>query len=590
MEDMGRIGTSSIASTAAVVPSAAASAAQGGPRLGRSGGGTAAAAILNTEDVVIGPGEAGRASTVSSPNLEKADPADDQKYGDGADALDLNTSQPPAPAASATTDDFADPTGSSRTSTPTPGSFGSARVMTPTQAGSSTMSAIQPLGTVSQQGTPGNTHDERRASADRRASLQLFTGGGESGANTPALPIGLTSAPSSALTPAIPTYGGEGHPQIGAKPLTKETNNLRITLPSTPMADARHTRNDSSSTMRGPSLTPTNHRMPAPNVPLLPIVVRWRGGGKEVFVTGTFANEWRSKILLRKNPQASAGKRAEYSCVLHLAPGTHRLKFIVDDRWRVSRDLSTASDGEGNLTNYIEVAHQGPAHPGPLSAPGEDLLDGEQQRQKELQRQQHEQHQEQQRKQEQKSGTAELGHGHRATNDLIEEARRAEALQRGDLLDVFGEDKVRAEECWTQEIPASIIHAQEAEERVRDELERAAAEEEDARRRGGTKNRQRSQSASGSARRRHVDDDDDDGENAIPAPPTLPRQLEKAILNSAPAAAAGSVDDKSVLPAPNHAVLHHLTASAIKSGVIATGCTVRYRKKYITTVYFRAAS
>lgn len=42
--------------------------------------------------------------------------------------------------------------------------------------------------------------------------------------------------------------------------------------------------------------------------------------------------------------------------------------------------------------------------------------------------------------------------------------------------------------------------------------------------------------------------------------------------------------------APNHAVLHHLTASAIKSGVIATGCTVRYRRKYITTVYYRATS
>jgi hypothetical protein len=273
--------------------------------------------------------------------------------------------------------------------------------------------------------------------------------------------------------------------------------------------------------------------------------VVWRGGGKEVFVTGTFANEWRSKILLRKSPNSS-GRRQEYVCVLHLAPGTHRLKFIVDDRWRVSRDLPTASDGEGNLTNYIEVAHTGPAHPGPLSAPGEDLLaapeedDGTAPRAK-------------------KAGLT----GHRATGDLIEEARRAEVLQRGNLLDVFGDDNVQKEERWTQEIPPSIIKAQAAEEAQRNEEE-------------SHEHQDRSHERSSS--------------NEVPVPPTLPRQLEKVILNSTSASVLGTVDDNSVLPAPNHAVLQHLTASAIKSGVIATGCTVRYRRKYITTVYYRATS
>jgi 5'-AMP-activated protein kinase beta subunit, interaction domain len=69
----------------------------------------------------------------------------------------------------------------------------------------------------------------------------------------------------------------------------------------------------------------------------------------------------------------------------------------------------------------------------------------------------------------------------------------------------------------------------------------------------------------------------------LPKPPALPRQLEKVILNSTPATdslqTGGAVDDNSVLPAPNHVVLNHLTASAIKSGVLAVGTTTRYKRK-----------
>jgi hypothetical protein len=45
----------------------------------------------------------------------------------------------------------------------------------------------------------------------------------------------------------------------------------------------------------------------------------------------------------------------DFSAVLELPPGTHRLKFIVDDEWKCSNDLETATDPDGNLVNYIEV-------------------------------------------------------------------------------------------------------------------------------------------------------------------------------------------------------------------------------------------
>lgn len=494
------------------------------------GGGTAAAAILNTEDVVIKPGGASKAST---PTEEEESPisqgavqihgSDKGSVGDtSSDSVDGGANGIP-----------------SRTPTPTPGNLRGARAMTPTGEVPSAMSTIAPNPNSSVSSGEVAAAAAATSSHLKRAGLNVYTGL-ESGTNTPGLahlPIGLTSAPSSALTPkAIPTYNLDGKnthaAESTAAPLTKATNNLNMTNQNSHAQDKTQGNNRSGGAA---SQSGGNHAIPSSHVPLMPITVKWRGGGKEVFVTGTFANEWRSKILLKKT--AGSGKRAEYSCVLHLAPGTHRLKFIVDDRWRVSRDLSTASDGEGNLTNYIEVAHTGPAHPGPLSAPGEDLLVGEEEEEKK------------------KKGSGPLGiAAHKATLDLMEEARRAEALRRGDLLDVFGNEKVRTEEVWTQQIPESIIKAQIAEELYRNEMAERKPEPKHSRR--------ESTPASN-----------------VPVPPTLPRQLEKVILNSSPASVAGAVDDTSVLPAPNHAVLHHLTASAIKSGVIATGCTMRYRKK-----------
>jgi 5'-AMP-activated protein kinase regulatory beta subunit len=38
-----------------------------------------------------------------------------------------------------------------------------------------------------------------------------------------------------------------------------------------------------------------------------------------------------------------------------LKPGQYRLKFIVDDSWRCSKQISTATDDDGTLVNWIEV-------------------------------------------------------------------------------------------------------------------------------------------------------------------------------------------------------------------------------------------
>ncbi|KAG0301308.1 hypothetical protein BGZ98_008476 [Dissophora globulifera] len=38
--------------------------------------------------------------------------------------------------------------------------------------------------------------------------------------------------------------------------------------------------------------------------------------------------------------------------------GTHRIKFIVDDEWKCSTELSAATDAEGNLVNFLEVTDE----------------------------------------------------------------------------------------------------------------------------------------------------------------------------------------------------------------------------------------
>lgn len=274
---------------------------------------------------------------------------------------------------------------------------------------------------------------------------------------------------------------------------------------------------------------------PTDDAPLLtPVNIMWRGKGKKVYVTGTFADEWRSKIPLRQ-----LRPNTPFLCTLYLPPGTHRLKFVVDDRWRISNELNTASDGDGTLVNYVEIPNSREGYQDTALAPhaktdNTDLKPADDPR------------------------FADPAWAS-AMDDLRKQQRAYAEHQRGGEWDVLGDDIPGAEVAhWTSEVPPAVEVAQETEEALHDN-EMAA-----------------------------------DAPALLPTPPILPRQLEKVILNSSPATAMGGintaaalVDDNSVLPAPNHAVLHHLAASAIKNGVLAIGTVTRYKRKYVTTLLYR---
>ncbi|KAF9435173.1 hypothetical protein BGZ76_006755 [Entomortierella beljakovae] len=61
---------------------------------------------------------------------------------------------------------------------------------------------------------------------------------------------------------------------------------------------------------------------------------------------------------LKGYEELNNGNTSDFTTILNLPPGTHRIKFIVDDEWKCSTELSAATDAEGNLVNFLEVTDE----------------------------------------------------------------------------------------------------------------------------------------------------------------------------------------------------------------------------------------
>ncbi|ORY24883.1 5'-AMP-activated protein kinase beta subunit, interation domain-domain-containing protein [Naematelia encephala] len=235
---------------------------------------------------------------------------------------------------------------------------------------------------------------------------------------------------------------------------------------------------------------------------LVNVPIQWTGGGKVVYVAGNFADNWKGRIKLKRSTH-------DFNTVLRLPPGQYRLKFIVDDSWRCSKQIPTASDDDGTLVNWMEV--EAPKSEEELKA--EWALD------------------------------TKVAAKHDADSDQSQ---------------------------WTTIIPAPLYMYQYLEE-----IPHAYTQEQI---------QQHFQNVP------HL--------STVPSPPHLPRILDKVIVNAEPKKnfedlqnashlTPAGLDDNSILAVPNHVVLNHLTASAIKNGTLGVGTTTRYRKKYITTMFFK---
>ncbi|XP_028667192.1 5'-AMP-activated protein kinase subunit beta-2-like [Erpetoichthys calabaricus] len=78
-----------------------------------------------------------------------------------------------------------------------------------------------------------------------------------------------------------------------------------------------------------------------------PTVIRWSGGGKEVYIAGSF-NNWSTKIPLNKSHN-------DFVAILDLPEGEHQYKFFVDGQWVHDPSEPVVTSQLGTINNLIQV-------------------------------------------------------------------------------------------------------------------------------------------------------------------------------------------------------------------------------------------
>ena len=287
--------------------------------------------------------------------------------------------------------------------------------------------------------------------------------------------------------------------------------------------------------------------------------IQYKGDAKTVFVTGTFAR-WEKKFRMQKG-QDKDGKPL-FTLTASLPAGTHHIRFLVDGEMIVTNQYLQTVDFTNSLVNYIEIAAskppaeetQAPVPAEPIPIPGAETVVVDDGKTTPLHSRTHEQAPE---TRDDLSFTPEDSLSQAATlQDRPSEAipirqtqqqRQEQQRQEQQTQPEPKPKKYLLRPKYTDEIPELLLHI---------DLYNEPEKEFDYR---------RALKAAGN----------------LPQPPTLPTFMSKSILN----ANTPLKDDASVLTMPNHTVLNHLATSSIKSGVLATSGTTRYKKKVSLTTY-----
>ncbi|KAF8916067.1 5'-AMP-activated protein kinase beta subunit, interation domain-containing protein [Mucidula mucida] len=313
-----------------------------------------------------------------------------------------------------------------------------------------------------------------------------------------------------------------------------EQNVVRSTLPL-PLAIA------------GPSEEPGSEEIETPIV--------WNGGGSTVFLA--LANDMETLVPMERDGDRFIAK-------ISLARGTHHLRFIVDDQSLVTDDMPKAVDDQGAMANYVSVGLS--ALNSPLPPP-----------------------------------TTMIPPGH---TPLPRPPSFWSSSSNGPT-------KPHSQVGWTNVIPLELTEAAAIEEAFITSYHANATT-------GGPR------------------------VPALPPAPMLPRHLEKQILNSGsnsnasnsskekrrgrhghrhradsipekaaeeprvlPVTTASGTDISTlgpgaftpnlsslnepphILPVPSHVILNHLSTGSIRNRVLAVAETVRYKNKFVTTIYYK---
>ncbi|CAB3386451.1 Hypothetical predicted protein [Cloeon dipterum] len=80
----------------------------------------------------------------------------------------------------------------------------------------------------------------------------------------------------------------------------------------------------------------------------LPTVFKWEGGGKQVYVSGTFSN-WKTLPMVKS--------QGDFVTIVDLPEGEHEYKFLVDGEWKHDSGKTITNSKEGSSkTNLVEAS------------------------------------------------------------------------------------------------------------------------------------------------------------------------------------------------------------------------------------------
>lgn len=309
-----------------------------------------------------------------------------------------------------------------------------------------------------------------------------------------------------------------------------------------------------------------------------------------------------STYLVPYNPNHSASDPDTHITTVSLLPGTHHIKFIVDDNWRLTQDLPTAVDDDGSLANYVSVnpppAPSTPASPPPAASatrtPGQISFWSQ--------------------SSDAGGGTSfgDEGWTNVIPPELTAAAREEEVYLANQAAGIA--PNIPPAPALPRHLDKLILNTRVGAPPpapVKDRRHRARSRHGEL---GMTKPEQDEPSAFGSS---HIPVTTASGTDVSAARHGHPQihshsPMRTLVGGSTPppgttAAALMLADDASVLPVPSHVVLQHLSTSAIRNGVLAVGNTTRYRKKvrhlifssprggithvffmqFITTIYYK---
>ena len=102
------------------------------------------------------------------------------------------------------------------------------------------------------------------------------------------------------------------------------------------------------------SETTENSRIIDLNEKTIPFKFEWKEGGNEVKITGSFLNNWKEQMYMKKN--LSTGF---FEIILNISKSVHQFKFIVDKKWACSPNYRTIKENN-NINNTIDLTNFDP--------------------------------------------------------------------------------------------------------------------------------------------------------------------------------------------------------------------------------------